>query len=75
METMAQLINVWELNRGDKLRLGDNLYLFVKMDGAYAKWTNEDGTGWHTFNTEPLFLNDNGYYEPIDDVHGESDIG
>lgn len=71
---MAALINVWELNRGDKVRLGDQIFIFVKMDGMYAKWTDEYGEGWHTFNTDPLFWNENGYYEPIDEPHGDDEI-
>lgn len=70
---MASLLNVWELNKGDKVRLGDQLYIFVKMDGMYGKWTDENGEGWYTFYTEPLFWNDNGYYEPIDSPHGEDE--
>lgn len=36
-------VKPWELKKGDKARHWEHVYTFIKMDGMYAQWENEEG--------------------------------
>jgi len=37
------VIQVWHLNKWDKVKFEWKVYTFVKMDWRYAHWTTEEG--------------------------------
>lgn len=43
MTNQTTIIRDHHLNKGDKVEFNNLSYTFKKMDGAYAKWTNEQG--------------------------------
>jgi hypothetical protein len=54
------------LDKGSKIRVGDTLITFHKLDGAYSYCTDEEGNVHHLSVTTPLILGDDGVYSVIE---------